>query len=296
MNHDDDIELLELTSTHEASDNVQTSSIEDTSLNSSAMNDDTIIFTNTSDNVQEKRGDNISIVSKSNVSKAASNSSKVTLKQKESLIPVLERNQNGKKKVESEVGNSDDSASNILPNSPLKFSKLFFLIIIFFLLLGTIVLLPYSQNLFSKLFFSNDEKQVKNDIISTGRLVCTMDSNDNFNSYQYTETYFFDDDKVSSLEHRVIIQGNADYLNVRNSQCQLLQQKASAIFGVAIDCELSSGEMIETQSFNLYDFDLSSISVAYTEAGGIFPNVTVGDNYKEIQRVMKMSGYDCEIR
>ena len=111
-----------------------------------------------------------------------------------------------------------------------------------------------------------------------------------------TETYDFSDSKVESLEHEVLIQGNADYLTERNTECELLQREAADITSVQIDCDLSSNQMIETQYFNLSTLDLSLLDIGFTEAGGVYPNGMSGENYKDVQRSLEMSGYDCELK
>ena len=179
------------------------------------------------------------------------------------------------------------------PNS--NSTKPVFLIVAFVLLLATIFLLPYSQDLFDKLF-SKDKGNEIIDNVTEGNLVCTMESDDAGNSYQYTEIYSFHDSKVDSLEHKVLIQGDADYLKQRNNQCLLLQQNASSVSGVTVDCDLSNEEMLETQTFIFEKFNLENVTTSFSEAGGVYPNASQGDDYKEVQRMMEISGYDCKIR
>ena len=195
---------------------------------------------------------------------------------------------------ESGVSDTNNSVSETSSSSNEKSSKPILLVIAFLFLLGTVVVLPYSEDLFDKLF-SNDTVEAI-DEITVGDLVCTLEGDDLGNSYQYTETYSFDHGEIESLEHKILIQGEADYLNQRNAQCQLLQQTASSISGVTVDCDLSNEEMLETQFFSLARFDSTNITTAFSEAGGVSPNAKKGDGYKKVQRVMEMSGYECEIK
>lgn len=192
------------------------------------------------------------------------------------------------------VSNQSDSLENGNKTTN-KSVKPVLLILVFVLLLGAIIFLPYSQKLFDKLFAGHQEEDVVDDI-TNGHLICTTESDDGLNSYQYTETYSFEDSEVDTLEHEVLIQGSADYLNERDLQCQELKASSTSLTGVSIDCDLSQEEMIETQFFNFSTFDSSNVSAAFTEAGGILPNVKKEDDYKEVQRVMEMSGYDCKIK
>lgn len=169
------------------------------------------------------------------------------------------------------------------------------LIVAFVILLVAIIFLPMSGDLFDQLFSKKEDNSLN---ITTGNLVCTLehDNNGDGASFQYTETYAFKDSNVESLEHVVLIQGNADYLTERNMECEFLQREAADIPSVQIDCDLSSNQMIETQYFNLNNLDLSLLDVGFTEAGGVYPNGMSGENYKDVQRSLEMSGYECELK
>ena len=114
--------------------------------------------------------------------------------------------------------------------------------------------------------------------------------------YHSPHIYSFRDKKVESLEHTVIIQGNADYLYERNSECQLLQDNVDPSMNVTVSCDLSRNQMVETQYFNLINFDSSLLSTAFIEAGGIYPNAKAGDSYRSVQRSLEMSGYECKVQ
>lgn len=179
-------------------------------------------------------------------------------------------------------------------DSTSKSIKPIFLIGAFVLLLVSILVLPYSKDFFDKIFSS--AIPVASDDIQTGDLICTMESEKFGNSYQYKETYSFNNGKVDTLEHVVLIQGNADYLNQKSSECKILRKKASSFSGVTVECDVFDDEVVETQVFNLAKFDSTVINAEFTEAGGVSPNAKKGDSYKEIKRVMEMSNYDCEIK
>lgn len=169
------------------------------------------------------------------------------------------------------------------------------LIIVFVIILGTVILLPYSKDLFGNIFsndIATDEEKVTN-----GSLVCTLENtDDDNNSFEYTETYTFTNSEVDTLEHEELIQGDADFLNERNDRCQLLKQNASSIEGVEINCDLNTSNMVETQKFNLARVDFDQLSTAFMEAGGVYPNAEAGDSYTEVQHSMEIAGYTCEVK
>lgn len=301
MNKDEDVELLE---TPSKSAPVQNASTVDVPVVPSGMETNVESTNNQSNlahpNTVSSESRVSPFVSKPNVVGTTANSPRISpdsifvssshsMKEHSAPKSSLKHPQNEKLTNEGVTNNSvpNSSSSNGKPSKPIL------LIIVFVFLLGAVVVLPYSEDFFDKIFSKNPEEEV--DDITVGNLVCKMEADDLGNSYQYTETYSFDDGTVNSLEHKVLIQGDADYLDQRNAQCQLLQQTASSISGVTIDCDLSDEEMLETQFFNLARFDSANITTSFSEAGGVSPNAKKGDEYKEVKRIMEISGYDCEI-
>lgn len=310
MNKDEDVELLETPSTS-ATESIQASSNVEVPQVPSGMGaniGNTPINTNSSSPV-DTTNDSSAVspfATKPNVVGTTANSPRISpdatfaatshsmkqqsapksvLKVEHSDIPISEN---------ASVSNVNSSETETSQDSKSKSSKPVLLIIAFVLLLGTIFVLPYSQDLFDK-FFTKSTTPDTNDI-QAGNLICTMESEDSGNSFQYTENYSFDNSEVDTLEHVVLVQGDADYLSERDNQCKILQQNSSSVTGVTVDCDLSGDEMRETQFFNLARFDSTSITAGFTEAGGVSPNAKKGDSYKEIQRVMEMSGYECEVK
>lgn len=305
MNKDDDIELLETStdlSTASLSSNLEEphipSGMEVDSQNNSS-NSINVEKTNISSQISP-------LVSKPNVVGTTANSPRISPdatfastnhSMKQQFISKAAMKPEDTVKELDDSRSSNDGAYHALENqqgSSAKTAKPILLIIAFVLLLATIIFLPYSQKLFDT-FFSEDKEEIVEDI-TNGKLVCSMESDDNSISFQYTETYVFSEGEVNSLEHKVLIQGNADYLNQRKNQCDVLKQNAVSISGVTIDCDLSNDEMIENQFFNLSRFDTMSVDASFTEAGGVLPNAKKGDSYKEVKRVMEMSGYECKIK
>lgn len=193
----------------------------------------------------------------------------------------------------SESSSSSVDSSNSNGNSQSKSTlNPIVIVIIFVLLLATVFLLPYSEDFFQSLFSNNDSSYTGE--ITSGKLVCTLENEEDQVNYHYTETYDFENSGVLSLQHVVLIQGDADVLNARKAQCDQLQVVAGDFEGVSIECNLSSDEMVETQFFNFRNLD-DTFSTAFIEAGGVYPNLEYGDDISEVQKNLELSGYDCEI-
>lgn len=225
-------------------------------------------------------------VPKSSVTGTTSNSPRITsndtfVKPKEPIsqqVPITTNNKNEKDVSSKEKG--------IRPVT---------LLILFIVILLAIFLLPYTEKVF-KYFSSNQNDDSVIEEVTVGRLVCTLEHNDENNSYQYEEVYSFRDKKVESLEHTVIIQGNADYLNERSRECQQLQNIVDDTIDVTVTCDLSHDQMVESQYFNLVNFDFNSLTTAFIESGGIYPNVKAGDSYRSVQSSLEMTGYECKVQ
>lgn len=177
-------------------------------------------------------------------------------------------------------------------NNSSKSTKPVIFLIIFILLLLVIVFLPNIGELFSSIF---PKSEAPTDIaeLENGSLTCTLEHEEEGISYFYTDTYDFENRKVENLQHVVSIQAGTDFLNQRNMECQTLKQAASNIRGISIDCNLSSGEMVETQFFNFSSLRGVDVSTEFVEAGGVYPNVEYGDDISEVEKNLTISGYEC---
>lgn len=194
----------------------------------------------------------------------------------------------------SDTGSISNNAINNQDsnNNSSKSTKPVIFLIIFILLLLVIVFLPNIGEFFSSVF---PKSEAPTDIVEleNGSLICTLEHEEEGISYYYTDTYDFENRKVENLQHVVSIQAGTDFLNQRNMECQTLKQAASNIRGISIDCNLSSGEMVETQNFNFSSLKDVDISTEFVEAGGIYPNVEYGDDISDIEKNLTISGYEC---
>lgn len=194
----------------------------------------------------------------------------------------------------SNTGSTSNNAVNSKDsnNNSSKSTKPVIFLIIFILLLLVIVFLPNIGEFFSSVF---PKSEAPTDIVEleNGSLICTLEHEEEGISYYYTDTYDFENRKVENLQHVVSIQAGTDFLNQRNMECQTLKQAASNIRGISIDCNLSSGEMVETQNFNFSSLRDVDISTEFVEAGGVYPNVEYGDDISDIEKNLTISGYEC---
>ena len=204
--------------------------------------------------------------------------------------------------TDQKISNTDQTLSekngNSIPNQnnnqKNKSGKPYLLIILFVIVLGAILLLPYTGSLFEKLFSKSNEPEVAGEK-NTGTLTCTLENEKDKVKYDYTETYEFQDSKVQSLQHVVLIQGDALVLDAKDLQCKTLKAVSENISGVSIQCNLSSDKMVETQLFNFNTLKSKDLNSTFIEAGGVYPNFEQQDNISGIEKDLKLSGYKCRI-
>lgn len=197
-------------------------------------------------------------------------------------------------KVSKDELSSQSLSSSVSKNTNLSTQKgtpILFLILFIFILLA-IFLFPYTDHLFQFFSFSHKEDSNKVDI-DTGSLICTLEHEDDVMSYYYTETYDFKKREILSLQHVVSIHGNADFLNTRNLECNQLKQQVVTFSGISVDCNLSSGEFVETQFFDFSSIKEKELSSSFVEAGGVYPNVSYLDPVSDVEHELVLSGYKC---
>ena len=192
--------------------------------------------------------------------------------------------------VSDSLSSSDSRNVNSSPSSK-RGSLILFLVLFVFILLA-IFFLPYTDNLFQLFFSEKNDKQEVSDI-DNGSLICTLEREEDIIRYHYTETYDFENREVLSLQHVVSIQGETDFLNNRNLECHQLREQTFSFSGISVDCNLSSGELVETQFFDFSAIKKQDISSAFVEAGGVYPNVSYRDSVSEVKRKLILSGYEC---
>ena len=204
MNKDEDVELLETPSTSTPMQNAFTV---DVPVVPSGMETNADGATSQSNSVHPNEASSESrvspFVSKPNVVGTTANSPRISPDSIFVASPHTIKQQSAPKSSLKQPQNenvTDDSVSSSSPSSNTKSSKPVLLIISFIFLLATVALLPYSEDLFDKIFANNTEEVI--DDVTVGDLVCTMDGDDLGNSYQYTETYSFDNGEIDSLEHK----------------------------------------------------------------------------------------------
>lgn len=178
---------------------------------------------------------------------------------------------------------------------PSKF-KVVLLVLFFIALLGFIIFLPDISSLVSKYRSGNiDDKE---EVITTGRLECSLSTNTANLDKEYDAVFKFTDSKLERTEFVYTTRGDVtldeETLDKLANTCKQLKENVKSMQGVTIQCNYSDGKLEEIQSFDLSVIDVDKLGSAFTEAGGTNPTYQYGQDIDKIESNMKASNYTCK--
>ena len=178
---------------------------------------------------------------------------------------------------------------------PSKF-KIVVLIIFFILLVGFVLFLPDISAYIEK-YKSGNTSYTKEEI-TTGKLICTLNSNTTNLDKNYSWRFIFSENKLDSVRLELVTRGDAtgdkEALSEIGQKCKTLEEETNSIDGVSVRCDIYDDRIIETQSFNLENIDNDKLDAAYSEAGGMNPGYKYNQDISIIEKNMNASGYSCK--
>ena len=181
--------------------------------------------------------------------------------------------------------------------TPPSKAKVVLLILFFIFLVGFIIFLPEINTMVNRLK-AGDTGLEKEEDITTGKLICTLDTSTAKLDKSYYLTFNFTDSKLEKTNFVITTKGDItldeETLNGLNDTCNQLKKNVSEISGVSVQCSYSDGKLVETQVFELKDLDSDKLDAAFTEAGGNNPEYQYGQDIGRIERGMNASGYTCK--
>lgn len=180
--------------------------------------------------------------------------------------------------------------------TPPSKGKVVLLVLFFIALLGFIIFLPEISSFTSKITSGNVEP--KEEIITTGKLKCSLSTNTTNLDKDYYLVFRFTDSKLEKTEFTITTKGDVtldeETLNKLASNCKQLKENVKDMTGVVIQCNYTEGKLEEIQSFDLNVVDNKKLDAAFTEAGGNNPEYQYGQDIDTIERNMNASGYSCK--
>ena len=189
-----------------------------------------------------------------------------------------------------EVSDSDKKSGKKTSNLKMYLSFIFLALLILM-----IVFLP-EINTFVHDFFNKKEAE-NTPSITSGHLICTLETNDSNFNYEYETDFSFKDSKLYKLTLTTKTVGDlnldATDLSGLNASCQLLQFQTSKFDGVEVMCDLEGNTFTNTQTLDYEILNRDEVTTAYLEAGGIYPDYKYEENIDDIEKDMNAQNYSC---
>ena len=179
--------------------------------------------------------------------------------------------------------------------TPPSKAKTFGMISLFLLLIAFVIFLPDITS-FIDIHFSGKPVEVQEKIVD-GRMICSLSTSTTNLDKNYEYIFRFHSNKLERLEYSVTTKGDPSLddaaLNDLASVCKQLSQNAEELNGVTVSCKYTTGKLVEVQNFDLQNVDMTQLNSSFSEAGGISPQYTYGQDMDSIERNMNASGHDC---
>lgn len=164
------------------------------------------------------------------------------------------------------------------------------------LLIWMIVFLPDISNFVSN--YLQKKQQKAQPEITTGKLVCEMNTNDATLDYNYKAVFDFEDSLMKKLTYTTTVKGDpsldAVALSGMDSSCNLLQTHVLNMNGVEVNCDLQEGTFVNEQIIDYELINREELTTAYLEAGGTYPDYQYNQYIDEIEKQMNASNYTCK--
>lgn len=140
------------------------------------------------------------------------------------------------------------------------------------------------------------EKQLAE--ITNGRLICSKNSNTESLDVKINATFSFENKEITGLTYITTSTGDKvndkeELENLKN-ECSTLKNEVQNYEGVSIVCSLNNGINSVKQIFDYQKIDINTISSAYSEAGGVYPQFELKESIDSVEYKMISSGYTCE--
>ena len=189
-----------------------------------------------------------------------------------------------------EVSDSDKKSGKKTSNLKMYLSFIFLALLILM-----IVFLPEINTVVHDFF--NKKEAENTPSITSGHLICTLETNDSNFNYEYETDFSFKDSKLYKLTLTTKTVGDlnldATDLSGLNASCQLLQFQTSKFDGVEVMCDLAGNTFTNTQTLDYEVLNRDEVTTAYLEAGGIYPNYKYEENIDDIEKDMNAQNYSC---
>ena len=134
--------------------------------------------------------------------------------------------------------------------------------------------------------------------ISTGKLVCTLDTNTTNLDRTIERIFQYKDKQLTGAKFSTTTRGDAtldeETLEQYFHQCEQVKENVDGLSGISVSCEYQSGKLIEKETFDYNNYDREKVSNAYSEAGGSLLEFENGEDIDNVMVRMRQSGFSCD--
>jgi len=196
--------------------------------------------------------------------------------------------------LEEGAVNNEEKLKTVEVNyKPTSTANTVVLICFFAALIAFVIFLPDIQNLIA--LYKAGPVEVEE--ITTGRLVCTLDTSTTNLDRNITRIFEFTDNKLQSAKFTTIVRGDAtldeETLNEYNAQCEMIKENVKGLSGISVNCTYENGKLTEKENYDYASYNPEEVSAAYTEAGGTMMEYQQGEEIDLIMTNMRQSGFTC---
>lgn len=194
-------------------------------------------------------------------------------------------------KIEERVKKANE---NYKPNS--KFTNAFVFVFLIFMI-AFAFFLPQIREFVMKV--QSGELEEKEEVkITDGKLLCNYKKSSEYLDYEYEYTFVFSKNRLETYDKSVTVKGDAsldkDTLDKMKSNCNEMKTESNKIAGITVSCNSDTNKSKTTEKIEPKDFETGSITSAYTEAGGEYPEYNYEQDMDDIEKNMKAAGFTCE--
>lgn len=196
--------------------------------------------------------------------------------------------------IESDAVNVEEPLKTVeVEYKPTSKGNTVMLIIFFIALISFVIFLPDLQVLIAQY----REGPVTVEEVTTGRLVCTLESSTVNLDREITRTFEFTDKKLQSAKFTTIIRGDItldeEALDELNAQCEQIKTNVDGMNGVSVSCSYQDGKLTEKETFDYATYSMEEVNSAYTEAGGSVLEFEYEEDIDNVMKNMRQGGFTC---
>lgn len=220
-----------------------------------------------------------------------------------SVIPVetVTQGDGGVSNISSD-GNNDPEAlvnENLkkveIEYTPPSKGRTVFTIMMFVFIIGFVIFLPDITSLIND--YKANKYAVKEEVITTGKLECTLNSNTTNLDMNYSRVFKYSDSKLDSADYTITTRGDVTLdeatLNDMAAKCKILEEYTDGVNGVDVSCSYTDGKLVEKQSYVFSGLNMEELDAAFAESGGTYPDFKAGQSIESIEKTMNAAGYSC---